>query len=316
MKNELGSSCNFIDTEDYTEAGLLNAAKDADIFLGSFVTENLIKTAKDLKLIQIPWTGVENLNYEVLSRFNIPVCNSHSNSRCVGEYAFSMLMSLIKKIPYHDRLMRGGNWNRPQKNVVPEYDNFSDTLHGKTVAFLGYGEIARKIVEYLKPFNCKILAIANYDNHKKFEELEFKGTPDDLEYVLSEADIVFVTLPYTESTRNLIDSDRIDKMKSTSYIVNIARGAIVNEMALYNALKEKRIAGAAIDVWYKNAGEGLNELPSDNFPFHELSNIVISPHRAGFSMEKLPHLDDAIENIKRLSAGIELINKINISKKY
>lgn len=315
MENRLGNDFVFIDTRDYTEKGLLSVAKEANVFLGPFVSEELLTNAEKLKLIQIPWTGVDKLNYEVLSKFNIPICNSHSNSRCVAEYAFAMLMSLIKKIPYHDRLLREGNWNRPQEGIIQECNSYSNTLFNKTVAFLGYGKIAKKVSEYLKPFNCNIIAVTNYGNKKYYQELSFKGTPDDIDYVLSKADFVFITLPYTQFTKDLVNKDKIEKMKNTAYLINISRGAIVNEHSLYEALRTKRILGAAIDVWYKYPAKGATQLPS-RYPFQELPNIVMSSHRAGFLLGELPHLDDAIENIKRLAKGMELINRIDITRKY
>ncbi|MBN2770556.1 MAG: hypothetical protein JXR90_07665 [Spirochaetes bacterium] len=314
INDKVGDIAELIDTNDYSEQGLLKEAENADVLFGSFVTENLLRHASNLKLIQIPWTGVDNLNYEVLRKFSFPVCNSHSNSQAVAEHAIALLLSLIKKIPYHDRLLRQGDWNRPKIDKEPEYDNFSDSLQDKTVVFIGYGSIAKKIAGFLDPFKCKLIAIDESQN--EYKELTNKMKPENIDEALKIADIVFVTVPFTEKTKDLINETKISLLKPSSYLINISRGSIVNEKALFEALKNKIIAGAGIDVWYNYPKDSNPTHPSSNYPFYELPNIVMSPHRAGFIKGELPHLDDATENIIRLHQGRELINKINLENKY
>jgi len=272
INDKVGDIAELIDTNDYSEQGLKKEAQNADILFGSFVTENLLRDTPNLKLIQIPWTGVDNLNYEVLRKFSFPVCNSHSNSQAVAEHAFALLMSLIKKIPYHDKLMRQGEWNRPKIGKEPECDNFSDSLQNKTVAFIGYGNIAKKIAAFLTPFKCELIAIDESQN--EYKELSIKFNSDEINEALKIADIVFVTVPFTEKTNDLLNETRISLLKPTSYLINISRGSIVNEKALFEALKNKRIAGAGIDVWYNYPKDSNPTSPSSNYPFHELANLI------------------------------------------
>lgn len=314
INNLVSDIADLVDTKDYSETGLLKEIEKVDVLFGSFVSDKLLANAKNLKLIQIPWTGVDNLNYELLRKYNIPVCNSHSNSEAVAEHAFSLLLSLLKKIPYHDKLMRQGDWNRPKKDILSVYDNFSDKLQGKSVLFIGYGSIAKKIAHYLLPFNCEISAVDESDN--MHQELRSVYKPSELDIAINKHDIIFVTVPYTEKTNNLLDESRFSKFRSTSYLINISRGNIVNGKALYEALLNNQIAGAAVDVWYNYPKADQLTYPSLDFPFHELNNLIMSPHRAGFIKGELPHLDDAIENIKRLYDGKALINLIDLNKKY
>ena len=134
-------------------------------------------------------------------------------------------------------------------------------------------------------------------------------TPDELvglDELLLRSDAVFVTLPLTPRTRDLISFKQFDLMKKSAYLINVARGPIVNQEALYNALKNFRIAGAAIDVWYDD--------PS--FPFHGLDNIVLSSYRAGYVRNDSPHLWDTVKNLKLFAEGEEPINAIDIEKGY
>jgi phosphoglycerate dehydrogenase-like enzyme len=139
----------------------------------------------------------------------------------------------------------------------------------------------------------------------------------DLNDLLAEADILVIALPLTRRTRGLIDAKAIGGMKPGSFLVNISRGEVVDEAALYEALAGKRLGGAAIDTWYRYpTAESPEVLPSQRFPFEKLDNLVMSPHRAGFSEGELPHLADAAENLNRLAAGRPLINQIDLEAQY
>jgi len=131
------------------------------------------------------------------------------------------------------------------------------------------------------------------------------------------AHFLFAAVPVPEDTRGLIHQAVFQAMKPTAYFINTSRGKIVVEEDLYNALKDGVIAGAAIDTWYKYpAPDNPQTTGSEKFPFHELNNLVMSPHRAGFAKGLMPHLDDAIENLNRLAAGRELINVVDLDAGY
>jgi lactate dehydrogenase-like 2-hydroxyacid dehydrogenase len=118
------------------------------------------KIAKKLKLIQVPWTGVDRLDFELLKKFrDVIICNSHSNCLAVAEYAVALLFDLVKKISYHDQLLRDGNWNRPSEAHEVNYNIFSSYVSNKKVGILGYGNIGKKIKKILNGFDCSFYIV-------------------------------------------------------------------------------------------------------------------------------------------------------------
>ena len=140
----------------FDEETILTLVDDADVFLGSYLTDRLIVSAKELKFIQIPWNGVDNLDFDLLIKHNITVCNSHSNSTAVAEHALAMMMDAAKKTSYHDRLLRKGKWNRVNKTEINEISPFSNMISNSKVGIIGFGAIGTTIFRLLKGFNCSI----------------------------------------------------------------------------------------------------------------------------------------------------------------
>ena len=142
-------------------------------------------------------------------------------------------------------------------------------------------------------------------------------TDSDILQAVGNADLVFVCVPLTDSTVDLVDQAVLDSMPNHSLLVNVSRGVIVSEGALYNSLEKKTIAGAAIDTWYQNPRAGAKEnFPSNIYKFQNLENLVMSPHRAGYIDSGFPHLDDAIDNLNRAKRGLPLVNIVSTTNNY
>lgn len=300
----------------YDVDSIAASAGTADVLLGGLVSRVVLEQATHCRLIQIPWTGVDALDFSLLSEFSIPACNSHSNSRAVAEYAFALTLALSKQIPVHDRLLRQGQWGRPR----PDGSGFFQppaSLVGKTAGILGTGAIGRHLGDMLSAFGMACIGTRKNSG---------AGIPDGFKeifpseshfQVASEADVLIITLPLTSSTRNLIDQDVFQAMKPESFLVSVSRGAIIDQGALFKALDTKMIAGAAIDTWYQYpTADNPDTLPSGDYPFETLDNLILSPHRAGFLAGQMPHLDDAIDNIRRLAQGKPLLNEIMLNEGY
>ena len=314
LKSRLVPGVELIEPKDQSPSALADAAADADVLLGGAVPEPVLANAKKLKLLQVPWTGVDTLDFDLLRRYRPVVANSHSNAAAVAEYAVSLLLSLLKAIPLHDRKLREGDWARPKPGskegfVAPR------PLSGRTVGFLGYGAIGSRIAGLLEGFKPRFMAVANRkrDTPRPLERL---GGPGELGEMLPKLDVLFLTAPLTRETRGLLDEKALSKLRPDAVLVNVSRAELVDEGALYSALKEGRLGGAAIDAWSlsPSAQQPLT-LPSKH-PFHELPNVVLSPHRAGYSAGELPHLADAIENINRLARGEKLQNVVDLEAGY
>lgn len=286
------------------------------VLLGERISKEILSRASDLLLIQVPWTGVDRMNFELLRQYKIPVCNSHSNARIVAEMAMGLMFAITKKIPIHDVRIRMGDWMR--LNSIDSKSFYSPTLlTGKTAGFIGFGMIARQIAQLLCGLEMNYIATdARAHNDKVIGKCKIHP-PKKWSIIAANSDIIFITVPLLSTTRGLIEEKFFKTMKKSAFIINISRGEIVDEKALYISLKTRQIAGAAIDTWYQYpSGNRINVLPSARFPFHKLENIVMSPHRAGYSQGEKPHLVDVIENINRLADGKPLINMVDLNEGF
>jgi phosphoglycerate dehydrogenase-like enzyme len=299
---ELKEIYDIIIPETDEEKFLIKEAKDADIILGNEISKEVFLAAKKLKLFQLLGAGVDKLDLNLFLNRDVIICNSHSNSYYVAEYGFSLLMTLIKRISLCDRSMRGEvSLNDSDYLAIP------DTLKGKTIGILGYGFVGKKFIDMLNGFDVKLFVYTkNERQNNNHNNIHFTTS---LNNILNVSDYIFVAIPLTKITRNLIKKDEFIKMKKSALIVNVARGEIINQKDLYNALKERIISGAAIDVWYGQKSSSLN------FSFQKINNILLSPYRAAYNKESA-HLDDVIKNLKNFANGKELLNIVNIEEGY
>ena len=315
--NNLSEDYNLIIPEDYSNDNLVRLATQADVFLGNTIFKEVIDAAVNLKVIQSQGTGVENLDLELLQNTRIKVCNSHVNSWYVAEFAVGLLFSLLKKIHIHDRFVREGKWFR-LKNDESDHFYLSDSIRKRMIGFIGFGNIAQHITRFLSGFGVDFIAYRKRTNIP--QEFDFNGLNIDFcdfQSVLSRSDILFITVPLTKLTKNMISVNEFKLMKQTAYLINVARGPIINEKSLYKALDMKKISGAAIDVWYgKEYEKGGKKYPSKEFPFHKLDNILLSPYRAGYIKGSSPHLIGAIENLIHYARTKELKNIVDINDGY
>lgn len=296
----------------FTPDALLEAVRDADALLGDQLTRPLLAAGTRLRLVQVPWTGVDRLDFELLRQFPVTVCNSHSNAVPVAEMAVSLMLAITKKIPLHDARLRQGNWMRPKRGE-PDAHMPPTLVSGCTAGFLGFGAIARQIAQCLTGFQMRFIATDARAGAPPPAPLDAIYPPEDLYIVAAQSDLLFVTLPLTPATRGLVNAEVFAAMKPSAYCINTSRGEVIDEEALYTTLYTRTIAGAAIDTWFQYPkADQPQVLPSSRFPFHELPNLVLSPHRAGFADGMLPHLQDVVTNLNRLATGESLINQVDL----
>lgn len=295
----------------FDEDTLCRLAGEADMLLGPFVTEKLLQAAPKLKLIQVPWTGMDTFNFAAVQNTEIPVCNTHSNADAVAELALALTLDLTKKLSYHDRKMRRGSWNRDQQPLSLK----SCMLRGSTVCILGLGSIGGRIAGLFKAFGARVYGTSDHRAADDVVDRVFRQA-EALE-AAEEADIVICALPLTPETRGRIDREFLASLKPGTLLVNVSRAAVIEEDALYAALQSGQIGGFAADVWWNAPKRGESESwPSTHNDFQNMENVVMSPHRAGFVEGSLPHLDGAIENIAALIRGEALQNLVDRSKAY
>ncbi|NHJ85857.1 MAG: hypothetical protein FK734_10375 [Asgard group archaeon] len=303
----------FIIPEEGTDEELVELAKDAEVIIATRLGSEIVQNAKKLKFIQKTGAGVDAMPFDVIPK-NVKMANtSGANPVPMAEGAIGLLFSLAKKIP--------------QKNAhFPE--RFSERgieLRDKNVGIIGMGNIGKEIAKRLLAFEMKILGIKRRPDEelKKELKLNFLGTEKDLDYVLKESDFVIVIVPLTPATRGMIGERELSLMKEEAYIINIARAAIIDEKALYEALKSGKIAGAALDVWWIPHWWDPKWKPEldkpSRYPIWELPNVIATPHNVGFvdqTKYSEKSLEIIIENLTRVFRNEEPINLVDVENQY
>jgi len=303
----------FPQTED--EAKQVEAARGADIIVGYKIPKGILGAAPNLRAFLTGAAGVHHSVAETLRGHpSIQAANSHANALDVAEHAVALALSAAKLIVRGDREMRRGDWSL-------RYDDVPGALvTGKTAVIVGYGAIGRATVKLLRGFEMQTIGVRSPSSTAGRDDLGVEMVPGgDLDRALAAADFIFVFAPLTEETRGLIGRAQFAVMKKTAILVHLSRGPVVDEKALFEALKERRVAGAGLDVWYvypQTPQEAKNKMPG-RLPFHELENLVMSPHRASYT-ERMhrEQRDDVIENVRRVAEGTSVKNPINLEAGY
>lgn len=244
----------------------------------------VLENAKNLKVISRYGVGLDNVDVEYAKANNISVYKTvGANSNAVADYAFGLMLDVTRKISFIDRQCRAGNWKKIK----------TSEMWNKTIGILGLGAIGKGVAKRATGFNMRVLAYDVYKDEAYASENNIEYV--DLDTLIRESDFISLHLPLTEGTKDLISYDEFVKMKDSAIIVNTARGGVMNEDALYDALKNDKIYGAGVDVFDKE--------PPQNQLFMQLDNIVLGSHCAASSLEAIDNMSMlAVENLlKELS---------------
>lgn len=314
IRNIIGDNATVVQS-DRNPKSMLAVGGDADVVAGGRIPGEYIRKAKSLKMIQAFGAGLDKIDHKaVLERNDLIVCNSHINAAEVAEYTIMLLLSAAKHILISDKEFRNGDWNMGWGGPLPNIE-----LRGKTCLLLGLGNIGTAIAERLKGFNVKLYAATRTGKVRDTGLVEKVVPISEVKSIVGDADFVILSLPLTNQSEGLVDKDFLSLMKSTALLVNISRGQIVVESDLYDSLKTKQIAGAAMDVWweYPDKHRGSGTFPSEKYAFHELDNIVISPHRAAYSENIMyDQMHFVGENILRFIRGEKPLNIVDMTLGY
>jgi len=300
------------DIEFYLKDDMEKVINDVDIFIGGFIDGDSIKRAKKLKLIQVPYAGVDPIPFDVVKERNILISNAHENALTVAEHGFSLLLALSKSLVVHDRDLRKSIWHGWMANE-PNFE-----VYEKTIGIIGLGAIGREMAKRAKAFGMKVIGTKkdikkDIDKLKDFVDEIYPM--ENIAEVIKKSLFIFISVPLTKDTENLIGEKELNLMKD-KYLINISRGKVVNEEALYNALKNGILKGAAIDVWYNYPKPGEKAYPS-KYPFHELDNIIMTPHSAGFTVESVQrNWLFTFRNILKFAKGEKIENIVDAEKQY
>ena len=261
------------------------------------VTPKIIEAAKKLKIIARAGVGVDNVDLPAATKKGIIVVNSpEGNTIAAAEHTWAMLLAMSRNIPQAQASLKAGKWERSKFTGVEVY--------GKTLGVLGLGKIGSHVASYAIAFGMKVIA---YDPFVSKEYADKLGVEiKDMDSVIKEADYITLHLPKNKDTANLINADKIKTMKDGVRIVNCARGGIINETDLADALKSKKVAAAAIDVFDKEPPEPTNPLLS-------LDNAVTVPHLGAATVEAQVNVAiDVVEQIIEVLKGGSARAAVNI----
>ncbi|OQY05370.1 MAG: hypothetical protein B6I20_01405 [Bacteroidetes bacterium 4572_117] len=297
----LGTDINFSILEkerDLTKYQTTNSSQtakrieSADIIITNkvIIGKNEMQNAKKLKLICVAATGTNNIDIEEAKKRDIVVANvKNYSTEAVAQHTISLILSLQNSLIEFANETKSGNWSKSP--IFTMLNHPFNELKGKKLGVIGYGTIGKRLAELAKVFGVEILV-------GKRKGINYNDTQRiDIEILIRESDIISIHTPLTESTKNLFSAKEFKMMKKSAFIINTARGGIINENDLYNALKNKDIRAAAIDVTE-------NEPIQANHPLLELDNIIITPHIAWTSVESRKKLFEGIvNNIKLFKAG-------------
>lgn len=216
-----------------------------------------------LKVIGRAGIGVDNIDIQTAAKNKIKVVNAPTGATSsVAELALLHMLALARQLPKADSTTKKGEWLKKQLK--------GNELYGKTLGLVGTGNIGKLLAKYAKAFNMQVLG---YDPFVSKEAMQKDGIKkiDELGKLMESSDFISLHIPHTPETHYIINEKMLAKMKPTAYLINCARGGVVDEKALYNALKNGKIAGAAMDVFEQ-------EPPAKDNPLLTLDNVVVTPH--------------------------------------
>jgi len=256
----------------------------------------LLKTAEIMQLLS---AGADHLPFSKLPETLKVVANVGAYAEPMAEHTLAMILCLLKRLLIEHQKIQQGIFDQLNENRK---------LKGLTAGILGFGGIGRAVARMLRPFEVKIMAINT--SGQTSEPVEFAGTLKDLNYVLQNSDIVVVSLPLSNKTRGLIGERELGEMKDNAVLINVSRGEIIEEKALFDHLKAHPKFMAGIDAWWiEPFRHGRFEM---RYPFPALPNVVCSPHNSGVVEDSLVEATKiAVENMKRYLQGGELRGVIN-----
>jgi len=270
-----------------------------------------LSASHQLKALIIPWVGLSQNTREVLTRFpNLSVYNLHHNAIPTAEIALGLLFAVSKHLIPMDKALRKNDW-------TTRYEPSRVTmLYGKKALILGYGTIGRIIANVLDSLGVQFYGIKRNLGNEREKNIY---TPKALHALLSKVEILFVTLPLTKETEGMIGNFELNLLPKDSIVINVGRGPVIDQRALFYALESGHLGGAGLDVWYSYPTEEENRqnTPPADFPFNKLSNIVFSPHRGGSTRdtEKLRMLALA-ESLNAAFEGEFIPNPVDIKARY
>jgi phosphoglycerate dehydrogenase-like enzyme len=299
----LDAGIEYIAIDPDAEDAIAAAVGDADVLISTKFDAALAARAKNMKLLLCPSAGTEGIERDRLPE-GVVVRNGEGHEIPMAEYAIGMLVALRQHALQADRALRDGRW---------EYGflgpgGFVGELCGSRLGLIGFGRIGKAIVPRAAAFGMTTVAVTMHPEkvQEPFAGLESIGDlklPSDVDALCRDCDAIVLCCELSGLSRGLLDARRLKLMAAHALVVNISRGPVADEEALYEALRDRTIAGAALDVWYAYPEERGDRTMPSRFPFGELENVIMTPHSSGWTeghrQRKLAFMAEAINTFAR-----------------
>lgn len=287
-----------------TDPAMVAAAPDAEVAFTSRLTREAFSAAPQLRWVHSPAAGVGGMLFSELRESGVQLTNSRGmNARAVAEHAMALLFALARRLPAAFEAQRAGRWIQDQLSGLP-------TLQGRTMGIVGLGAIGARLAQIAGAFGMRVIATRRDVRAERPPEVAEVMPASALPRLLAESDVVVVAAPLTDETRELIGAAELASMKPGAWLINVARGKLVREQDLVDALAAGRLAGAALDVFQREP------LPVDS-PLWGMPQVIVTPHVAGFRDDYWEAAAELFgENLRRYRAGWPLLNVVDKQAGY
>lgn len=280
------------------------AFRSAEVLIGTALGRQHPRPEK-VRLYHAVAAGVDPIDRSCLPD-GVPLCRCFGHEHSIAEYVMAALLARQVPLAEADRQLRQGQWAMwPGAGA-----SIRGELGDRTIGLLGYGHIGKEVATRARAFGMQV-TVANRTPPPVGAGIEESFGLDRLPGFMASADDIVVSLPLTPGTQGIVDAAAIAGMRPGGVIINVGRGPVIEEKALFDALQQRRIAGAVIDTWYVYPGTGATMAYPGNLPFHTLNNCVMTPHMSAWTSGTIRRRQQTVaDNIRRFEAGAPLVNSV------
>jgi phosphoglycerate dehydrogenase-like enzyme len=277
----------------------------AQVYVGSRFTAEMAKATEKLQLVHVAGAGTDKVDFDALPP-DVQVANTFHHEQSIAEYIAAAAVMLRRDFLVQDRALRDNRWaTSVHDSSIPQ----APALRGARIGFVGFGHIGQRAWQLLRAFGCDGVAVTNSGRVPDCG-LDWAGTTRDLDRLLAESDVAVVSAPLTDRTEGMIGAAQLRSLGPDGVLINVGRGPLVQQQALFDALAGGVIRAAAIDVWYRYPSADGTSPPAD-LPFAEVPNLLMTPHSSGVTSDTFAgRVADIAANIGRLQRGNPLHNVV------
>jgi phosphoglycerate dehydrogenase-like enzyme len=283
---------------------------DAEAFVGYRLGPEDTAGARRLRLVQAFSAGADGMDLEALPPGCV-LCNVRGHEETIAEWVLMAALAVHRRLLVLDQELRKGVWRRRWDELQIESD-----LGERTLGTVGFGAIGARVAQLASCLGMRTLAVTRHPSDERAAGVERLAALTELRWLFEESDVAVVCLPLRPETNGLIGRPELEALGADGILVNVARGPIVQERALFEALRDRRLGGAALDVWYRYPERSEDWVPLATQPFWELDNVVLSPHASGSSgSTRRRRWEFVAEQLGRLAAGEPLENVLETGRR-